>query len=371
MSKARKLADLGNQIDDGAITGTNMVVNGAMQVAQRNSSAVSVSNGSNEGYQTLDRFGFQYGNSAGGVANISQDTTVPSGYGFSNSYKVDVTTADTSLGSNHQIYISYRVEAQDMRNSGWNYTDPSSFITCSFWARSVKAGTYCFALRANDSASTRIFVKEFDLVADTWKKVIITISGEAGLAFNNDNGIGANLTWSLQAEAGRATATDGTWNSSDTSRATSNQVNFFDSTSNNFFLTGVCLNVGDSAIDFPHESYGETLAKCQRYFEKIQQEGATYKVVGSGVVRGANLYFPIYTKVQKRSSPTLSANAKFRALDGSSAVTNTSINEFFEPYSYGVRARISASGLTSGNGMWVEFDAANSTDGYIYFDAEL
>ena len=282
MSKARQLADLGNQIDDGAITGTNMVVNGAMQVAQRNSSAVSVSNGSNEGYQTLDRFEFQYGNSAGGVANISQDTTVPSGYGFSNSYKVDVTTADTSLGSNHQIYISYRVEAQDMRNSGWNYTDPSSFITCSFWARSVKAGTYCFALRANDSASTRIFVKEFDLVADTWKKVIITISGEAGLAFNNDNGIGATLTWSLQAEAGRATATDDTWNSSDTSLATSNQVNFFDSTSNNFFLTGVCLNVGDSAIDFPHESYAETLAKCQRYYFEWNTAESNFKRIAIG-----------------------------------------------------------------------------------------
>ena len=267
MSKARGLADLGNAYNDGALSNRNLIINGAMQVAQRSSSTVSVSNGSNEGYQTLDRFEFQYGNSAGGVANISQDTTVPSGYGFSNSYKVDVTTADTSLGTNHQIYISYRVEAQDIRNSGWNYTDPSSFITCSFWARSVKEGTYCFALRANDSASTRIFVKEFDLVADTWKKVIITIPGEAELAFNNDNGIGATLTWSLQAEAGRATATDDAWNSADTSLATSNQVNFYDSTSNNFFLTGVQLELGDTATPFEHRSYGDELAKCQRYYQ--------------------------------------------------------------------------------------------------------
>ena len=273
MSKARGLADLGNVFDDGALSNRNLIINGAMQVAQRSSSTVSVSNGSNEGYQTLDRFEFQYGNSAGGVANISQDTTVPSGYGFSNSYKVDVTTADTSLGTNHQIYISYRVEAQDIRNSGWNYTDPSSFITCSFWARSVKEGTYCFALRANDSASTRIFVKEFDLVADTWKKVIITIPGEAELAFNNDNGIGATLTWSLQAEAGRATATDDAWNSADTSLATSNQVNFYDSTSNNFFLTGVQLELGDTATPFEHRSYGDELARCQRYFQKDLRVG--------------------------------------------------------------------------------------------------
>jgi hypothetical protein len=375
MSKARKLADLGNQIDDGAITGTNMVVNGAMQVAQRNSSAVSVSNGSNEGYQTLDRFEFQYGNSAGGVANISQDTTVPSGYGFSNSYKVDVTTADTSLGSNHQIYISYRVEAQDMRNSGWNYTDPSSFITCSFWARSVKAGTYCFALRANDSASTRIFVKEFDLVADTWKKVIITISGEAGLAFNNDNGIGATLTWSLQAEAGRATATDDTWNSSDTSLATSNQVNFFDSTSNNFFLTGVCLNVGDSAIAFPHESYAETLAKCQRYFEIVKPETGQQ---ASGIAVGYHLStteaaMHYFYKVRKRTEPdfTVTGQSNIRINH-----TGTSRN-----ISSGTITISSASGvdtarmvLTGASGSLGDGDGSSMGfvgDGSLQFNAEL
>lgn len=309
MSKARQLADLGNQVDDGAITGSNMVINGAMNVAQRSSSAVSVSNGSNEGYQTLDRFEFQYGNSAGGVANISQDTTVPSSYGFSNSYKVDVTTADTSLGTNHQIYISYRVEAQDMRNSGWNYTDSSSFITCSFWARSVKEGTYCFALRANDSASTRIFVKEFDLVADTWKKVIITIPGEAGLAFNNDNGIGATLTWSLQAEAGRATATDDAWNSADTSLATSNQVNFYDSTSNNFYITGVCLNVGDSAIAFPHQSYGDELQRCMRYYWRVEPHSSDQVMLGNGYFwasTGFRPFVPFPTTM--RAEPSVTSN---------------------------------------------------------------
>ena len=127
----------------------NLVINGAMQVAQRGTSA-SVSNDSNEGYQTLDRFKFDYGNNAGGVATISQDTTVPSGYGFSNSYKVDVTTADTSLDSTHQIFFRTILEAQDIRNSGWNYTSTSSFITLSFWVKSSKAGTYNIAFRASD-----------------------------------------------------------------------------------------------------------------------------------------------------------------------------------------------------------------------------
>ena len=373
MSKARQLADLGNQVDDGAITGSNMVINGAMNVAQRSSSAVSVSNGSNEGYQTLDRFEFQYGNSAGGVANISQDTTVPSSYGFSNSYKVDITTADTSLGTNHQIYISYRVEAQDMRNSGWNYTDSSSFITCSFWARSVKEGTYCFALRANDSASTRIFVKEFDLVADTWKKVIITIPGEAGLAFNNDNGIGATLTWSLQAEAGRATATDDAWNSADTSLATSNQVNFYDSTSNNFYITGVCLNVGDSAIDFPHESYGDTLAKCQRYYERVETSyknsiSGYFTNYGNGKWVGPQFQF----KATKRATPTMSdlgtfswRRANFR--NATSTTIGTGATGFSNTTTDSSTVEITEGGRTNGDTALV-FSNAGYT---IEADAEL
>ena len=97
----------------------NLIINGAMQVAQRGA-ARTVSDGGAEGYQTLDRFSFNYANSAGGVATISKDTTVPSGYGFSNSYKVDVATADTSIAATHMIYISHKVEAQNIRNSGWD-----------------------------------------------------------------------------------------------------------------------------------------------------------------------------------------------------------------------------------------------------------
>ena len=113
-------------INGTAPSNRNLIINGAMQVAQRGTS-VSVSDGSNEGYQTLDRFGFYFGASAEGAATISQDTTVPSGEGFSNSYKVDVTTTNTPSGT-ESIFIRYIPEAQDLRNSGWNYTSTSSYI---------------------------------------------------------------------------------------------------------------------------------------------------------------------------------------------------------------------------------------------------
>ena len=67
----------------------NLIINGAMIVAQR-ATSVSVTDGSNEGYSTVDRFRFDYANNAGGTATVSQDTTVPSGYGFNHSLKIDL-----------------------------------------------------------------------------------------------------------------------------------------------------------------------------------------------------------------------------------------------------------------------------------------
>jgi len=264
MSKAAELAALiGSQT---ALSHRNLIINGAMQVAQRGTSA-SVANNSNEGYQTLDRFGLYYGNNAGGVVTVSQSTDVPSGYGFTNSYKADVTTADTSISSTHMIFISNSIEAQDVANSGWNHTSSSSYMTVSFWAKSVKAGTYCVAIEAPDSSSDLIFVKEYTLVANTWKKVEITFPGESGVTVNDDNGVGLQIKWVLQAGSNRNIATDDTWNSgSERSIATSNQVNFYDNTDNNFFLTGVQLEVGEQATPFEHRSFADELARCQRYY---------------------------------------------------------------------------------------------------------
>ena len=314
MSKAAELAALiGSQT---ALSNRNLVINGAMQVAQRGTSA-SVSDGSNEGYQTLDRFKFDYGNNAGGVATISQDTTVPSGYGFSNSYKVDVTTADTSLASTHQIFFRTILEAQDIRNSGWNYTSTSSFITLSFWAKSSKAGTYNIAFRASDVGALYYLV-EYTLVADTWKKVTATIPGDSSLVFNDDNGNGLEIRWNLALGTDRNDGTANQWNSVSSNNAgTSNQVNFFDSTDNNFFLTGVQLEVGEQATPFEHRSFGDELARCKRYYEKTYPYAnapGTTAVYGSiwGI---AAVGFDEETsgqrqlvqtwKVEKRANPTL------------------------------------------------------------------
>jgi hypothetical protein len=282
-----------------------------MQVAQRGT-ARTVSDGGAEGYQTLDRFSFNYGNSAGGIATISQDTTVPSGQGFSNSYKVDIAQADTSVGADHMIYIETKLEAQDIRNSGWDYTNSSSNITLSFWARSVKAGIYNVVFRAQD-VGAKYYPVEYTLVADTWKKVTVTVPGDSSLVFNNDNGSGLQVRWNLQLGTNRDNGTANQWNATDASNAgTSNQVNFFDHLDNNFYLTGIQLEVGDTATDFEHRTFADELQRCQRYFCRTYPHGtSTGTATSNGAVCSSSQASTVYMSagtfrfpVEMRSTPT-------------------------------------------------------------------
>ena len=308
----------------------NLIINGNMSIAQRAATATGVANDANEGYNSLDRFGLYYFGNEGGVATMSRDTTVPSdtSYGVQRkSLKVDVTTADTSLGATGIIALKQTVEAQNIHHSGWDYTSSSSNITLSFWARSVKAGTYCVLFRCHDASGERYFVKEYTLVANTWKHVEMVVPGDSNLVFNADNGEGFEMRWILAAGDDRNDATADTWYAPGSAfeNATSNQVNFYDSTSNNFFLTGVQLEVGDKATKFEHIPHDIQMQRCQRYFESNYDYeegdvfpaedvnygnlGATYQ--GHGYASDNMRYFVPF-KVRKRGIPSIT----FYRIDG-------------------------------------------------------
>ena len=348
----------------------NLIINGAMQVAQRGT-ARTVSDGSAEGYQTLDRFSFNYANSAGGVATISQDTTVPSGYGFSKSYKVDVATADTSIATDHMIYISQKVEAQNIRNSGWDYTNTSSYITLSFWARSVKAGIYNVVFRADD-VGAKYYPVEYTLVADTWKKITITVPGDSSLVFNDDTGSGLDIRWNLQLGTARDNGTANQWNATDAGNAgTSNQVNFFDHVDNNFFLTGVQLEVGETATDFEHRSYGDELQKCKRYFES--KSFTTFVAIGYS--NGTTAAHCILPYLEKRVAPTVTLptagtgtnELTFRTPTGANPSTTGSNTVYDLTTTQGRVQGGSYAGLTAGGVSSLFLNGTAS----VTFDAEL
>ena len=252
----------------------NLIINGDMQIAQRGTSQTGVANDASEGYNTLDRFGLYYFGNEGGVATVSQDTTVPSDttYGkFSKSFKVDVTTADTSLGATGSHAIKHTIESSYIHHSGWDYTSSSSKITLSFWAQSVKAGDYHIMFRCHDASGERYYISKYTLVANTWKHIEIVVPGDSNLVFNDDNGEGLEVRWMLSAGDDRNDATADTWFApgSDYDQTTNTQVNFFDSTDNNFFLTGVQLEVGDQATNFEVLPFDVQFQRCERYFQVI------------------------------------------------------------------------------------------------------
>ena len=284
MSKARQLADLGNQVDDGAITGSNMVINGAMTVAQRGMSSTT------QGFATVDRFkATSDGTMVAAVVTQSQDSTGPQG--FSSSYKVSVGTSE-SVAAVDYYYVSQEIEAQNLQYLSFG-TSYAKSITLSFWVKSSVTGTYTVSLFRHDAQ--RIFPKTYTVsAANTWEKKVIVVDGDVTGTIANDNGRGIALYWGLSAGSNYTTGTDGTWSAYAGSNFLPNHTADIIGTANaTWQITGVCLNVGDSAIDFPHESYGETLARCQRYYQELSSNDRITAVQYHTSYRTLSYKFPV------------------------------------------------------------------------------
>ena len=345
----------------------NLIINGAMQVAQRSTSAVAQANDSNEGYATLDRYSLEFGNSAGGTITTSKDSESPTGFG--SSYKLNVTTADTSVDTNHLVFFAQCIEAQTLRSCGWDYTSASSYLTLSFWVKNSKTGIYCVAFNTYDTA--RQYTAEYTISqANTWEKKTITIPGNSALTFNDDNGAGLEVHFMLANASGRY-GSAGSWTSGN-AWGTSNQVNFLDSTSNVGYWTGIQLEVGSTATDFEHRSYGEELALCQRYYERFIADASAEMLIGVGVNASATDVFINYPYKQiKRVIPSFSSSGashfeRLTASWGAGSSINCQANI--------ATARLNMGGFPSStiwNATEVRITAAANDAHWFAFDAEL
>ena len=248
----------------------NLIINGAMQCYQRGSYTITTT-GSPE-YGGPDRFHmWSYTSTEQVVGDVTQSTDVPSGNGFGYSRKFDVTTAESAVAAGEALLIGQLIEAQNLQHLEYG-TSSAKDVTMSFWIKSTKTGTYCFFINQEDGS--RIYVKEYTVDAsDTWEKKIITIPGDASGTINNDNGRGLWCGWVLMAGTDRH-GTANEWRATGADYATSNQVNAVDSASNNIYLTGVQLEVGDTATDFEHRTFADELAKCFRYYQKFEGSNA-------------------------------------------------------------------------------------------------
>ena len=259
MTRARDFANLAGSADAGGLTGRNIIINGAMQVAQRGTSESSVTSG---GYKTCDRWNV-FGSSFG-TYTVSQSSTSPDG--FANSLKLDCTTADSSPAAGDHLGVQMKFEGQDLQQLQKG-TSSAKSVTVSFFVRSNKTGTY--TLELDDRDNTRSFSKTYTISsADTWEHKTVTFAGDTTGALDDDNASSFFVSWWLVAGSNFTSGTFTTgWEArTNANRVSSSNVNLSDSTSNEWYMTGVQFELGEKATPFEHRSFGDELNSCLRYY---------------------------------------------------------------------------------------------------------
>jgi len=366
MTKAAELAKMGEVITNSQIGGRrNILINGAMQVAQRGTSTSSVSSGNI--FASCDRW-----RNTGvtiGTWTISQSTDVPTGQGFAKSLKYDCTTAEASPSAGDQLHLSHRIEGQDLQQLKKG-TSNAEKVTLSFWVKSNKTGTYQVNIRDKDN--TRMIAKTYAISsADTWEKKTLTFDGDTTGVLDNDNANSLELEWFLGAGSNYTSgAVPTSWEAeSATDRAAGLNVNLGDSTDNEWYITGVQLEVGSQATPFEHRSFGEELQLCQRYyFQKINGNSQPVGIgtyISSGQIR-TYIDFPVEMRADPSivtSSGTSHFNIENPSDDFDGGWVLVQVNKTSAiPYATG-----SVSGTTSYSGVI----RSKSADSRLAFEAEL
>ena len=263
----------------GQLSHRNIIVNGACMVAQRGTSSTS------GGYQTVDRFPAYH---TGGAVTQSQGTLTsgtPFDNGLPNYMRITNTTANTA--SDHARSIIYKIEAQDMRHSGWNYKSSSSYITFSFYVRSSVSQQFYIMARTQDGTQLQYSFSIGTLSADTWTKVTHSIPGNSNLTFDNnsDRGLEFFIYAALGTDFTSSSVSLNTWGAYTSAARLPDYANTWASTTNaTFDITGLQLEVGTVSTPFEHRSFADELRRCQRYYCKSynnEVQPGTDTMVGS------------------------------------------------------------------------------------------
>ena len=293
----------------GAFSNRNMVINGAMQVAQRSRSETGVTNA---GYKTIDRY--RWGLVSLGTWTLERSGDAP--VGFSSSYKATCTTADASPAASDLLYLQYRMAAEDLHNLNFGTSDAVP-MTLSFWVKSNKTGDASFMMFQNDN-SNRLFSNSYTInTADTWEYKTIAIPADVSGNINDDNGIGLTMGWWLNSGSD---STGGsfhtTWDTYADADTNVSNLGVGGATSDNWLITGIQLEVGTQATPFEHRKYCDELARCQRYYQKsYSSDTKVGSVTADGGQLGAHMVhifatgntfrYTLKYAVPMRSTPTL------------------------------------------------------------------
>jgi hypothetical protein len=297
------LTKVGNIVNQSPST-ENLFINGDMRIAQRGTSFTGLTEGDTNTY-TLDRWKYNEASVPDSVVTITQDTEVPAGYGFVNSLKIDVTTAETFTDTNSTVFIRQAVEAKNLTHLQYGSAEAKA-LTLTWHMKSTKTGNMGLVIYQDNGI--RQYTTKVTIPDSNWNKYTVVIPGDTSGVIDNDYGAGLHFMFMLAGGSTTEGSTDNEWAAwagyYDTSIA-----NLLDNTSNNIYFTGMQLEVGEIASDFKHRPFGLELSLCQRYYEKsynLSTDPGTATDVGAITVISIDLGCPgCQFKVEKRVSPTI------------------------------------------------------------------
>ena len=344
----------------------NIIINGDMSIAQRGTSFT----GQTAANYIVDRF-TQNINGAMGTWTNGQSTTVPTGQGFANSLIMDCTTADASPAASDILWVQQRIEGQNLQYLKKGTANAQS-TTLSFWVKSNKTGTYIAELEDRDNS--RYVSQSYTISsADTWEKKTVTFPADTSGAFGNDNGDSLRLNFWLGGGTDWTSGTLGTtWHTTAANRAVG-QVNLADSTSNDFYITGVQLEAGTSASDFEFLPFDVNRERCYRYYRTIVPLNSVDTGYAMAFYTGTgNVRFLFTLDIPMRVTPSIdyiTGTNYFKVFAAGSTNTlnswslqNTATNRFI---------LANNTGEASGTAGFTGYAQSNSNSAYLGLEAEL
>ena len=361
----------------GAGRAKNLIINGDMSVAQRATSSTALY------YQSIDRFRTSFGNIGSIDLTQSQQSLTSSDTPYSSGFRYFYRAALSGAGSvnaNGYIGISQRLEARDVAQSGWDYTSATSNITIQFWFRCSTNQTFYMALTSQDGTS-QSYVFSFTASGNNaWTKITKTIPGAANVQFDTDtlaNGAARGLTVSFTPWYGTdytGTKALNQWSAySGSAEYPDYASTWLTAGASTFDITGVQLEVGDSATDYEHLTFAENLRKCQRYYFRIPYQGVCNSGgshISVGIETGSQSRQCVIFPQVMRALPACAASNLYSDDEQSVTSANT-VALVYGSVSEPDRARVAFSGGSYSSGQVATIVTNGTTNTYLEGDAEI
>ena len=360
-------------IGGGGLSHRNIIVNGDMKIAQRGTSSTS------SGYYTVDRFKYTYSGTDNAPTQAQVDVasgTTPYTLGFRKAYKITNANQSNGAGAGDHIRLEVNLEAQDIANSGWNYLSSSSFITLSFWCKSSVAQNFYASIRTPDGTSQNYSFETGSLTADTWTKVTKTIPGNSNLTFDDNVELGWNMEIAMfmgtdDTDSGNTMNQWAAYNSSN--QMPDNTSTWYTTNGATWEITGMQLEVGDTATSFEHRLLSDELLKCYRYYYRLKGEDNKTYMIGMSDNDNVNIYGFFNFPVEMRIPPTSieqNGTASHYKVRRDTTKSCTGVPTYIDSRVFYCRVNFPSSGHGWGTGqmLWCQ---GGSSSSYLGFSAEL